>query len=132
MRAARFRRCCAGSIFVGMLALAGCATTGEQVFYVAPTDQTVTARLEAAWDGKGQNIIVENRSSVEVTATSVHLSNCENIKNPCEVTRLRVPVRPGEQRRLKTIEAQNTSRTYDFRYSWTWEASGTAPALPNL
>ncbi|MDP9349584.1 MAG: hypothetical protein M3P24_10685 [Gemmatimonadota bacterium] len=57
MRVPRLHRCFTASALLGMMALAsGCAAKVTEHVYVAPTDQTVTARLEAAMDGKGQYV----------------------------------------------------------------------------
>lgn len=127
MNIARLRRCFAGLTLAGVVALGGCASAAQRV-YVAPSDQTVTTGMEAAWDGRGQHIYVENHSTVEITVTSLHPRECENIKNRCEVDRLRVQVAPGQRRRLATVQPENSNRAYNFRYSWTREVSGTSPA----
>lgn len=111
------------------LGLAGCAANVEQA-YLAPSDATVTARLEAAYSGEGQHVIVENRSTVEVVVTSLHLRDCENVKNRCEVVRMRRPVKPGQRERLVTVQPAAPNLGYNFRYSWTWQAAGAPPELP--
>jgi hypothetical protein len=110
------------------LLMAGCATKGERVF-VAPTEHTVTARLEPVNDGRGQHVIVENRSTVDIVVTGVRLSDCENLKNRCELTRMRRTVRPGQRQRVMTILQDNATRGHNFRYSWSWEAAGSTPVL---
>ena len=107
--------------------LFACApATPRQAVYVAPTHQTVTTRLEASYDGRGQHVVVENRSTVEIIVTSLQLRECENIKNQCAVQRLRVPVRPGQQVRLATVTVANPEQRSNFRYSWTWELAPQA------
>jgi hypothetical protein len=111
------------TFFAALIVIHGCAARQEPR-YVAPSDLTVTARTEASYNGRDQYIIVHNGSSVEITITSLHLRECENIKNSCDVQRMRVKVRPGEEIRLATIQPRNAERAHGFRYGWTWEVSG--------
>ncbi len=130
MRLSRLHRCFTTSALFGMMALAsGCAAKVTERVYVAPTDQTVTARLEAAMDGKGQYVYVENRSTVPVTVTSLHLRDCENIKTRCEVTRMRVKLPPGQRQQIGAVRAANPDAGHNFRYSFTWEAENAAPVI---
>ena len=110
-------------------AASGCAPKGQTV-YVAPTDDNVSARLEAGYDGRSQHVVVENRSTVSITVTSVSLTDCENVKTRCEVHRMREAVPPGVTRRVMTVQAENPGRGHRFRYNWTWEGDKTAPPLP--
>jgi hypothetical protein len=104
--------------------LFACApATHHQALYIAPTHKTVTTRLEASNSGRGQHIMVENRSTVEIIVTGVQLRECENIKNQCAVQRLRKSVRPGQQVRVATVEVANPEQRSNFRYSWTWEVA---------
>lgn len=130
MRVPRLHRCFTSSALLGMMVLAsGCAAKATERVYVAPTDQTVTARLEAAMDGRGQYVYVENRSTVPVTVTSLHLRDCENIKNRCEVTRMRLKLAPGQRQQIGTVRPANPDAGHNFRYSFTWEADNAAPSL---
>lgn len=104
------------------LLLGACGARAEPVF-VAPTDATVTSRLEVADEGRGQYIVVHNRSTVEITVTSVTLSQCENVRNQCQTTRLRVQVPPGRERRVAMVRVRSFDRPHGFRYAWTWEGS---------
>jgi hypothetical protein len=110
------------------LLLGGCAAKAERV-YLAPSDATVTARLEAAYDGRGQHIVVENRSTVQIVVTSLHLRDCQNIRNRCDVVRMRTPVRPGQRYQLATVRPANLNQAYNFLYSWSWEVSETGPEV---
>jgi hypothetical protein len=121
------RRSALSGLAVAALVI-GCASTGERI-YVAPTEHTVTAYLEAAYDGRGHHIIVRNNSTEEITVTSVGLSSCENIKNRCEVQRMRVAVRPGATQRLVSVQTDMPNRGSNFRWSWTWQTTTTLPAI---
>lgn len=113
------------------LLLLACATPRETVF-IAPTHETVIASLEPAYGG-GQHIVVQNNSTVEIVVTSVRLSECENIRNRCDMKRLRVAVGPRGRHRIMTVELGNRDRRYNFRYSFTWEAAEAAPpAIPGI
>ena len=58
-------------IVVSLAALcAACASTTERV-YIEPSNQTITAELEASYDGRGAQIYVTNGSSVPVIDKSV-------------------------------------------------------------
>lgn len=108
--------------------LGGCAPAVQrEQAYVAPTEHSVTTRLEAAYDGRGQHVVVENNSTVDLVATSLHLRDCKNIRNPCQVHRMRVPLRAGQRVRLATVEVRDTERPSSFRYSWTWQVARPAP-----
>ena len=106
---------------------AGCASAPQRD-YAAATDQTVTTRLEAAYDGRGQHVIVQNRSSEEIIVTSLSLRDCENIKNRCEVTRLRLRVAPNQITRITTVQVADQERASNFRYNWTWEKASQSAA----
>lgn len=120
--------CAAGVLLVPIL-LVSCAAKPE-LTYLAPTERTVTARLEAAYGADAQHIIVENMSTVEVIVTSLRLQECENIKNDCEVVRLREPVKPGQRHRLATVQPANPDRASSFSFSWSWEVASDAPEIP--
>jgi hypothetical protein len=113
-------------IAMGQVA-AGCATATQRA-YVAATDRTVTTKLEAAYDGRGQHVVVENRSSQEIVVTSLSLRDCENVKNRCEVTRMRLKVAPNQTTRIATVQVADQERAFNFRYNWTWETASQAAA----
>jgi hypothetical protein len=100
---------------------AATACSAREVVHVEPSAATVTSRLEATNDGRGQYVVVENRSSVSIFVTSVQLRDCQNIRNPCEVKRMRVEVRPGRSERVLTVLSRSASSPYNFLYSWGWE-----------
>lgn len=108
-------------------AAAACASSGEKA-YIAPTEHSVTAYLEASYDGRGQHIVVRNASTESITVTSINLTSCENIKNRCEVQRMRVTVHPGATQRIVTVQTDNPARGSNFRWSWTWQTTSTLPA----
>lgn len=114
------------------LAAVSCATA-RQIVYVAPSNETVTAETVASYDGIRQLIYVTNSSTVPIVITSLQLRACENIRNRCEVTRLRVPVGPGQRVLVATIEPENRERAYTYRYYWTWEvaAGHEQPRVPS-
>lgn len=108
--------------------VSACASAARQEpVFVEANEQTVTTRLEAAYSGRGQHVVVENRSSVPIFVTSLHLQECQNIKNSCEVKRLRIPVDPGQSRQVATVQTKNSEQASNFRYHWTWEVQRGAP-----
>ena len=117
-------RCFLSSLLaVLVLHVASCAANSHETQYVAPSDQSITAETEASYDGIHQRIYVTNHSTVTVVITSFQLRDCENIANPCELTRLRIPLSPGQRTLLATIGPANRDRPFNFHYGWTWEVS---------
>ncbi len=104
---------------VGVL-MFGCASHGVPV-YVAPSSETIEVGTEMSLSGDGQYVYVVNHSSVSIMVTGLHLTDCENIKNRCEVMRLRVPVRPGQRENLDTVKPDNPNRPSSFRFTYSWE-----------
>ncbi|HEY0023160.1 MAG TPA: hypothetical protein VGB24_09620 [Longimicrobium sp.] len=108
----------------------GCAPKSQPA-YIPATSENVRTRLEAGNDGRIQYVVVENRSTVPITVTSVSLRECLNIKSRCEVYRLREAVPPGATRRVFTVRADNPEGEHRFRYGFTWESDQSTPAPPN-
>lgn len=106
-----------------------CASSSEMI-YVAPSPETITTYLEAGYDGRSQNIVVRNSSTVEIVVTSINITTCDNITNPCGVRRLQVSVKPGNEERIATIRTANTARRTNFRYRWTWQHGADVPDIP--
>ena len=74
-----------------------------------------------ALSGDGQYIYVINHSSAAITITGLQLTDCENIRNSCDVSRLRVRVLPSQRVNLVTVKPDNPSRPSSFRFHYTWE-----------
>jgi hypothetical protein len=104
-------------------ALACACASNRSPIYIAPTNQTVEAGTEMSFGGDGQIVYVYNHSSVPIVVTGLHLIECENIKNSCDVQRLRIRVPAGQRMNLVTVHADNTSRAYSFRFNYSWEAA---------
>ena len=121
-----FRAACAVAFITGA---AACASAAERTF-VAPTDRTVTSRLEPASGGRGQHVVVQNSSTVEIVVNGVALAECEHVRTRCEVHRIRVPVGPGPRRQVFTIVTDGSDQGHNVRYSISWEASAAAPTIP--
>jgi LEA14-like dessication related protein len=73
--------------------------------------------------GDGQIVYVYNHSSVPIVVTGLHLIECENIKNSCDVQRLRIRVPAGQRMNLATVHPDNPNRAYSFRFNYSWEAA---------
>jgi hypothetical protein len=104
---------------IGTLA-SGCASSRAPV-YVAPSSEAIEAGTEMALSGDGQYIYVINHSSAAITITGLQLTDCENIRNSCNVSRLRVRVLPSQRVNLVTVKPDNPSRPSSFRFHYTWE-----------
>lgn len=116
------------AILTIVLLAGGCAAKRETVF-IAATDATVSARLEVTGDGMAQRVVVTNLSTVPITVTSVRLHSCENIKNRCDVVRLRVQVEPNQKRNVLVVRPEAQNKAYKFEYSWSWEAANRPPEI---
>lgn len=112
-----------------LAAAAACAGNAVKTF-VAPNEQTVRSRLEATRNGRAQQVVVENSSTVEITVNAVMLSQCENIRTTCETHPLRIPIGPGQRRPVFTIVTNGADQGHNFRYSFSWEASNAVPVIP--
>jgi hypothetical protein len=108
-------------------AAAACAPAAQSV-YVAATPETIHSRLEVAPTGRAQYVVVENRSSQEIFVTGVHLRNCRNVKNACEVTPMRTAIPPGQSRRVLTVQVETQNQPSAFGYGTSWEVA--APVIP--
>lgn len=97
--------------------------------HIEPTSRTVRAKTVAAYSGRGQQILVENGSTVDIVVTSLHIKECENVRNRCEVVRLNILVPAGQSRPITTVERRDDQRAYNFRYSWTWDRAEDDPPV---
>lgn len=107
----------------GLASWSACApaTQVDREHLAPPSRATISARLEPTSDGHGRRIVVYNRSSADIRVTSVHLHECENIRNRCELVRFDVLVPSGQSRHVTTVDKRDTRRSHRFRYSWDWE-----------
>jgi hypothetical protein len=106
-------------VSTGMLACS-CASNRVLVF-VAPTNQTIEAGTEMSFGGDGHVVYVYNHSSVPIVVTGLQLLDCENIKNSCDVQRLRIQVPAGQRTNIVTVKPENPSRPYSFQFHYSWE-----------
>ena len=111
--------CSAGLAFAGILACA-CASNRVLVF-VAPSNQTIEAGSEMSFGGDGHVVYVYNHSSVPIMLTGLQLLDCENIKNSCDVQRLRIQVPAGQRTNIATVKPENPDRPYSFHFHYSWE-----------
>lgn len=111
-------------IATATLLSASCATTTQRV-YEAPTNENVVADAEASYDGIHQLVFVFNHSTVPIVVTSFQLRDCENVANPCEVKRLRIPINPNQRVQIASVGPDNRERAWNYRYSWTWERANS-------
>ncbi|HEX9346445.1 MAG TPA: hypothetical protein VF919_02620 [Gemmatimonadales bacterium] len=111
--------CPTGLAIAGMLAGA-CAGNRVPVF-VAPSNQSIEAGSEMSFGGDGHVVYVDNHSSVAIMVTGLQLIDCENIKNSCEVQRLRIQVPAGQRTNIATVKPENPNRPYSFQFHYSWE-----------
>ncbi len=90
--------------------------------YVAPSDQTIVGEIDPAFDE--QDIYITNNSSVAIVITSVRLFDCQNVGSPCTLIPLKIPVGPGQRKRIATVRPRDRERAFSFHYNWTWSAAG--------
>lgn len=88
--------------------------------FIAPSNNTIEAGTEMSFS-EGQYIYIINHSSVPIMITGLHLTDCENIKNSCLPTPLRIRVEPGRRENLTTVRPDISDRPYTFRFRYTWE-----------
>ena len=100
--------------------VSACASNRVAVF-VAPSSETIDSGTEMTLGGDGQYVYIYNHSSVPIIVTGLNLLDCQNIRNRCEVQRLRVRVPAGHRVNLVTVRPGNTSRPSSFRFTYTWE-----------
>jgi hypothetical protein len=107
---------------LGVLGVLSCACASSRIpIYVAPSNDTVEAGTEMSLGGEGQNVYVFNHSSVTIMVTGLQLHDCENIKNRCDVMRLRIPVRPVQRQNLALVRPNDTNRPFSFKFNYSWE-----------
>ena len=111
--------CAAGLAIASMLAGA-CASNRVPVF-VAPSNQSIEAGSEMSFGGDGHVVYVYNHSSAPIMVTGLQLLDCENIKNSCEVQRLRIQVPAGQRTNIATVKPENPNRPYSFQFHYSWE-----------
>ncbi len=109
-------------------AVGGCASSGGQRVYVAPTAETITSSFEETASHPGQVLYVENHSSVSVTVYSVTLRDCNNVKEPCEVRPLNLRLDPGNRVVIARVEPADPQKAYDFRSTFAWRADSAPKA----
>lgn len=94
--------------------LASACASNRVPVYVAPSTATIESGTEMTLGGDGQVVFVYNHSSVPIKVTGLHLLECENIKNRCDLQLLRVPVPAGQRVILTTVRPDNTSRPWSL------------------
>src|SRR2546427_12924028 len=113
---------------LGLIGL-GCATTQSNSQpapatpgYVAQSSLTIVGEIDPAFDG--QEIYITNNSSVAVVIPSVRLYDCQNVGSPCTLIPLKIPIGPGQRKRVATVRASDRERAFSYHYKWTWTAAG--------
>ena len=104
---------------ISLLAFA-CSSNPTPVLIPA-SNETIEAGTEMSLSGGSHVVYVYNHSSVRILVTGIHLVDCENIKNSCEVQRIRVPVYPGQRANIVIVRPSDPSRAYSFKFEFSWE-----------
>lgn len=85
------------------------------------------ARLEtdgyqqALSSGEGAELFIRNRSTVPIIVTSVTLSNCIAISDPCNTYNPRTRINPGDARRVLRVRYQTGTMASSFRWAYRVE-----------
>ena len=110
----------ARAAFLSTLGILSSSCSGNRVTeYIAPSNNTIEAGTDMSFS-EGQYIYIVNHSSAPIMITGVHLLDCENVKNSCLPTPLRIRVRPGQRENIATVRPDISDRPYSFRFTYTW------------
>jgi hypothetical protein len=114
-------------------AILGCATASQRA-YVAPTDETVTTTTEEhSDDPPSHTIYVTNLSTVPITVFSVSLHACQNIKQLCDPTPVKIKVAPGGRAQVMRVTPANPTQAFGYSFGFSWHAdSSSTMALATL
>ena len=81
----------------------------------------IQVRTERSHDLSTRRILMYNESD-EILIVSVILYECENIRNPCDVS---IPIDdrldPGEESQVLVVRPRNEDRAWGFRFRFTWD-----------
>ena len=111
----------ARAAILSILAMLASSCSGNRATeFVAPSNSTIEAGTDMSFS-EGQYIYIINHSSAPIMITGIHLIDCENVKNSCLPTPLRIRVRPGQRENLVTVRPDVSDRPYSFRFTYTWE-----------
>lgn len=88
--------------------------------FTAATWESLVTATEIDEMGEGQIITLENRSDETVVVTSVTLSDCVNIRTPCERHPLDVLIAPQEKKKLLTVRWVGGGLPTSFQRSFEW------------
>jgi hypothetical protein len=77
--------------------------------------------LQALGSGEGSEVFVRNRASVPIIVTSVTLTNCIAIADPCSTYNPRTRINPGDARRVLRVRYQTGTMTSSFHWSYRVE-----------
>lgn len=101
--------------------------------YVAPTNETITTRLEEGYGSRPSQVIwIYNGSTVPVDVYSITLRDCENVRQDCAPHQLRMHLQPGRSDVLYRVEPQDPEKGFTFRYTYGWHADSAYTAAPTV
>ncbi len=74
-------------------------------------------RTQAMSNAVGSEILVRNRTTVPIMVTSVTLTNCIGILDPCVTSFPRVVINPGDERRVMRVRfSESVASSYRYTY----------------
>lgn len=111
---------------LGFVTILGSGIAAPQMLaqaYVAPTNETITTRIEEGYGSRPSQVIwVYNASTVSVDVFSVTLRSCENVRQDCAPRPLHMHLRPGRSDVLDRVEPEDPEKGFSFRYTFGWRA----------
>lgn len=79
------------------------------------------AYTQAMQNAQGSEIYVRNLGNVPLVVTSVTLTSCVGIQDPCGTTHPRTQVNPGDTRRVMRVRYREAAWNASFQYSYRVE-----------
>lgn len=126
MRARTIARSFASPPLLGFITILGSGVVTSPLVaqkYVAPTNETISTRIEEGYGSRPSQVIwIYNGSTVPVDVYSVTLRDCENVRQDCAPHPLRMHLPPSHSEVLARVEPQDPERGFTFRYSYGWRA----------
>jgi hypothetical protein len=116
------------AILLVSVVIGACAPSSTVRAYVAPTRETVFAKLEAASGPEEAGLIwVENRSTVPITVTSVTLHGCDNIRQACDQpNRMNAKLEPESRKMVMRVAKKTAAEGYTLSYTFAWAADSSS------
>jgi hypothetical protein len=116
-----------------VLALSGCASAPASTpapEFIVPRDANLVESVESVPGTMPlRALIIENRSSMEISVYSVMLTACRNVKQRCDTPLgQNVRVAPGARSVVFRVEPQDRDAPFDYRVAYRWRPTQEAMA----